>query len=207
MPDRSFVNFFWFLLIIFIICPVVIDPPLTDWTFPPNITKTATDILRINLIVLVGGAAYISFYRKKTTFRLDDTGIQIQDKQLILWQSILWYRIAIYSSRGMRAIVLKTKDRKIRIVSEDDKALMDFEKDLRKSINTYNPSASDYKDLKVSKTWGYLYIALVIIAFIAGGFFLNFDLIYMLFCTPTLLLVIMMIYVENIRGRPWNLFE
>lgn len=208
MPDRALIKMYcWFLLITFIICPVVIDPPLTVWTLPPNVTKTATDILFINLIILVAAAAYISFYRKKTTFRLSDTGIQIQDNQLISWQSILWYRMAIYSGRGIRAIILKTKDRKIRIVSEDDNALMDFERDLKLFITTYNPSAHDYKDLKASKMWGYVYMAIVTIAYLAGGIILKFNLIYILLGTFTLPVIFLMIYVENIKGKPWNVFE
>jgi hypothetical protein len=206
-PHQSLIKMYGFVLVIFILCPMVIDPPLTDWAFPPNITETATDILRINLIILVIGAAFISFYRKKETFRLDNRGMKLQGEQLVPWQSIKWYNIAVFSNRGMRGIVLKTTDRKIRIVSEDDNALTEFERDLKLYITTYNPSARDYKDLKVSRTWGYAYMAMVAIAYIAGGIILEFNLIYMLLGAFTLPVIFLMIYVENIRGKPWNLFK
>src|SRR5690606_28379682 len=119
MPDRSFVNFFWFLLLICILCPLVIDPPLTDWTFSPTVIEAATNIMIINIIISLVGAMYISFYRKKVTFSLDEIGMRIQGKQLTPWHSIKWYNIAIFGNRGMRSIVLKTTNRKIRIVSED----------------------------------------------------------------------------------------
>jgi len=207
MPDRSFVNFFWFLLVIFILCPLIIDPPLTDWTFPPAVIEAAINILRINIIILVGGAVYISFYRRKTSFRLDERGMTIQGKPLIPWQSIKWYNIAIFSNRGVRSLVLKTSNRKIRIVSEDDHALMEFEKDLKLFITTHNPSAYDYKELKAYKNWGFAYMAMVAIAYIAGGIVLEFNLIYMLMGIFTLPVIFLMIYVENIRGKPWNLFD
>lgn len=207
MPDRSFVNFFWFLLLIFILCPLVIDPPFTDWKFSPTVVQAATNVLRINLIVLLVGVVYISFYRRKTSFRLNARGLKIQDRPLIPWESIKWYNIAIFSNKGVRSIVLKTSSRKIRIVSEDDNALTEFEKDLKLFITTYNPSARNYKELKAYKMWGYAYMAIVATAYIGGGIMLEFNLIYMLMGIFTLPVIFLMIYVENIRGKPWNLFE
>ena len=207
MPDRSYVNFFWFLLLIFILCPLVIDPPLTDWTFSPTVIEVATNIMIINIIISLGGAMYISFYRKKVSVWLDESGMKIQDKQIIPWHSIKWYNIAIFGNRGMRSIVLKTSSRKIRIVSEDDNSLTEFEKDLKLFITTYNPSAHDYKDLKAYKMWGYAYMAMVAISYLAGAIILEFNLIYILLGIFTLPVIFLMIYVENIKGKPWNLFE
>src|SRR5690606_13003748 len=207
MPDRSFVNFFWFLLVIFILCPLIIDPPLTDWTFPPAVIESATKIMVINIIILLAGAVYISFYRKDTSIQLDERGVTIQGKPFIPWQSIKWYNFAIFSNRCVRSLVLKTSNRKIRIVSEDGHALMEFEKDLKLFITTHNPSAYDYKKLKAYKNWGFAYMAMVAIAYIAGGIILEFNLIYMLMGIFTLPVIFLMIYVENIRGKPWNLFD
>lgn len=207
MPDRSFVSFFWFLLLIFILCPLVIDPPLKDWTFSPTVIKVATNVLRINLIVLLAGVVYISFYRRKTSFRLNARGLKIQDRPLIPWESIKWYNIAIFSNRGIRSIVLKTTKGKIRIVAEDDRALLELEKDLKLFISTYNPSAHSYKDLKAYKMWGYVYMTIVATVYIGGGIMLEYNLIYMLMGIFTLPVIFLMIYVENIRGKPWNLVE
>ncbi|HLT08500.1 MAG TPA: hypothetical protein VK014_13300 [Cyclobacteriaceae bacterium] len=205
MPDRRAGKYLLLLLLILVICTFVLDPPLLDQPFPPAVVKVAKHVIIADLILINVVMVYFAMYRKKKSITLDENGIHLQDKKTVVWNDLQWYHIHVFSSRGLRVITLNTKDQKLLITAEDDKALGNFEKDLRHFAPIHSPSAKDYKQIPSSKRWGYFYIGLVLALYFGAVFYFELKLVFTLLLAPEVLFVIMMIYVEKIRGRPWSL--
>jgi len=176
------------------------DIPMSDASFPARITEAALIFFQVSFFVTMASVLVFMYYRNQVTVCLDEEGIQLPDHSFISWESIIWYRIDVFSNNsGIRRVTLKADGGKAYILAQNDEALNSLAEEIEQRLRVHNPLAKDFKELKSSRRKAYIIIIMMVVIHLAVCILTGFDKKYMVIFTPVLLISIGAVLMEHIK--------
>lgn len=187
------------LIPLFLLPPLVMDPPLDGVTFPEHIVLMARIVAATSLVGALLIMVIFMFYRMQTKIYLNEQGIQFPKYPFIPWKRIQWYKIHIISNYGLNGMMLNTDYGKVVITAEDDEALYHFKEDFKEKIKRYNPAAQDFRALKSSKVKAVIISVVLIAVYLSACMLMEFEKKFVWIFLPVLLISIGAVWIEHIK--------
>ena len=182
--------------------PFLVESVCNGFSMPNTLSAPSLQILRYSMFVLLGVLPFFVFYRQKVEIYMDEQGILLPTYGLITWECIQWYRFEIFSSSsGIRGLTLHYGRGKAVLLASDNESLMLVEEAIKKHLQTYNPLAKDFRELKSSRIKAYWLISFFTVLHLTISWMMGFETKYILLFTPALFITIGAILLDFIK-RP-----